>query len=227
MSVTFWVYDNFFGKKCFISPHSPLRAQYISPTPKECLKLGICLRNDIIAGANRFWNKKWSLELRSKNMADVRAIRRTINKISLWQLDMCAPVHCSYGRVFFYWKTVPCFYWLTNRHFSVPFRPKVCHTTLRLCSIVSKHETHLVDSFFANGHSILKPLNHEMPMASTLSRTSNIRTADTISWTFSIVSSVVTLIMRSERSESFVLVRPQRNSVNQFFSIYSDGAKFL
>ena len=61
-----------------------------------------------------------------------------------------------------------------------------------------------------------------MPMASTISCISNIWSANTIVWIFSIVSGVATSTGRPERSES---LRPQQNSVNNFSTIGIDDAE--
>lgn len=54
-------------------------------------------------------------------------------------------------------------------------------------------------------------------VVSTISLTFSHRSASTISWIFSIVSSVQTSTTRSERSASAVLMQSQRNSVYSFY----------
>ena len=100
-------------------------------------------------------------------------------------------------------------------------------TRLRLWSIVSKRGTHLADSFFIPKWSFKIETTDpcDMPMAYTISRTFNLRSANTILRIFSIVSGIATSTGRPERSASIVLVRPQRNSVNHFFTIDIDGAE--
>lgn len=94
-------------------------------------------------------------------------------------------------------------------------------TQLRSCQRIAsvvKRGTHFTSSFltpkWAFKTKTTKP--RDTPTTSMISSTFNLRSANTVSWIFSIVSDVAASTGRPERSVPLVLVRPQRHSINHF-----------